>query len=554
MTILIPIVSEFNNKGFKQAEKQVSALDKGLKRLAVTLGASLSVRKITQFSKASIKAFIEEDKAVQALARNLENLGLAYDVRPIEGYIRELQYATGVADGELRPALQQLVTTTKNLGSAQELLALSLDISAGTGRSLASVTQALGRAYLGTNTSLTRLNIGLSKADLSTKSFSEITEQLTKQFSGQAQRAAGTYAGQLAILSAAAGDAQEILGEKLVKSLALLLDEKKGVPALAKSFEDMATYVGNVALGLSTILSIYKKLPGLGETSGASMAQGFIRTLFPQLQGVSLVAGLGLRSGAKEKAKADALANALAKEQGMLRSRTLKVETGITKQKRDQNKASTEANKLAKAGKTFDDELISLEAALKNQELSENEVIRLRLKKALLLENADAAERLTKKLFESNAELLKLAQFKPANPFQSWLDAIDELNKRIAALGRVTAPTVEQGEAARQVIALGESTGNTAILDQGLNMLSSWLTGGEDAALKEYLEAERAALEADMNAAQVRQMATTVNVYVEGVGGLNDQAKKEVVDAVVEASSQGYGTGWFRTVGDVVPV
>jgi hypothetical protein len=548
MTILIPIVSEFNNKGFKQAEKQVSVLDKGLKRLAVTLGASLSVRKITQFSKASIKAFLEEDKAVQALARNLENLGLAYDVRPIEAYIRELQYATGVADGELRPALQQLITTTKNLGTAQELLALSLDISAGTGRSLASVTQALGRAYLGTNTSLTRLNIGLSKADLSTKSFSEITEQLTKQFSGQAQKAAGTYAGQLAILSAAAGDAQEILGEKLVKSIALLVDPEKGVPALADSFESMATNVGNAVLGLTTLIEKVKTLGGILPGNRGLTLDG-LNPNIPGIQGFNILTRLGGNRSAKDQAKADALANANAKEQGMLRSRALRIETKITGEKKKQNKETKDANKLEKASKVFDDELITLEAALKNAELSENEVIRLRLKKALLLENADAAERLTKKLFESNAELLKLAQFKPANPFQSWLDAIDELNKRIAALGRVTAPTVEQGEAARQVIGLGESTGNTAIVDQGLNMLSSWLTGGEDAALKEYLESERAALEADMNAAQVRQMATTVNVYVEGVGGLNDQAKKEVVDAVVEASAQGYGTGWFRTEG-----
>jgi hypothetical protein len=529
MTILIPIVSEFQNKGFKQAEKQVGVLDKGLKRLAVTLGTALSVRKITQFTKASIKAFIEEDKAVQALARNLENLGLAYDVRPIEGYIRELQYATGVADGELRPALQQLVTSTKSLTTAQELLALSLDIAAGTGRSLSSVTQALGRAYLGTNTSLTRLNIGLSKADLSTKSFSEITEQLTKQFSGQAQRAAGTYAGQLAILSAAAGDAQEILGEKLVKSLTLLLDEKKGVPALAKSFEDMATYVGNVALGLSTILSIYKKLPGLGETSGASMAQGFIRTLFPQLQGVSLVAGLGLRSGAKEKAKTDALANALAKEQGMLRSRTLKVESGITKQKKDQNKASTEANKLAKAGKTFDDELISLEAALKNAELSENEVIRLRLKKALLNENADNAEKLAKKLAESQAELLRLAQFRPTDPFQAWIDSLNTVRNQLGSLGAGVAPTAPGGMISQQPI-----------------VPPSIVPPGQGGYIPPSITQE------DLFDAFGRMSgvtAPTVTINVTGTGTLSDETKKAVVDAVVEASSQGYGTGWFRTEG-----
>lgn len=550
--IRIPIVSTFNSKGFKQAETATHKLNRAFKSLAGSLGLALSARRITQFSKASVKAFLEEDKAVRALATNLSNLGLAYDVRPIEQYIKQLQNSTGVADGELRPSLQQLVSATQNLTAAQDLLNLALDISAGSGKSLSSVTQALSRAYLGTNTSLTRLNIGLSKADLSTKSFNEITEELSRRFSGQAARAAGTYAGQLAILSAAAGDAQEILGEKLVKSVALLIDEDKGVPALAKSFEDVATYVGNVAVGLSTILSIYKKIPGLGESAGSSVAKGFLTTLFPGLQGIEAAQALGARSSAKDQAKLDMIARANAKEQGILRSKTLKTELGITKQKIEQNKQTKEANKLEKAGQTFNDDLISLEAALKNEQLSENEILRLKLKKALILENADQAEKLAKKLADSQAQLAGLSQFKPANPFQSWLDAIDELNKRIAALGRVTAPTIEQGEAARQVIALGEATGNQAILDSGVKMLSDWINQGNDAALAALLESERAGLEADISGAKVQEMASTVNVYVQGTGGLDDQTKKAIVDTIIDYSSIGYSTsGWYRTTGNI---
>jgi hypothetical protein len=547
MTILIPIISEFQGKGFKEAQKQTSALDKGLKRLAVTLGTALSVRKITQFSKASVKAFVEEDKAIQALARNLENLGLAYDVRPIEAYIRELQYATGVADGELRPALQQLVTATKSLGTAQELLALSLDIAAGTGRSLGSVTQALSRAYLGTTTSLSRLNIGLSKADLTSKSFNDITEELTQRFSGQAARAAGTYAGQLAILSAAANDAQEILGEKLVKSLELLLDEDQGVPALAGAFEKMATDVGDISLGLASIGKQIKTIGGLIPGGGLDILA--IPVIGPYLD---FLRNRGRSESAKAQGKADAIARANAKEQGILRSKTLRTERNITKQKVEQNKQSKEANKLEKAGQTFNDDLISLEAAVKNEELSENEILRLKLKKTLILENADQAEKLAKKLADSQAQLAGLSQFKPANPFQSWLDAIDELNKRIAALGRVTAPTIEQGEAARQVIALGEATGNQAILDSGVNMLSDWINQGNDAALAALLESQRAGLEADISGAKVQEMASTVNVYVQGTGGLDDQTKKAIVDTIIDYSSIGYSTsGWYRTTGNI---
>jgi hypothetical protein len=524
MTILIPIISEFQGKGFKEAQKQTSALDKGLKRLAVTLGTALSVRKITQFSKASVKAFVEEDKAIQALARNLENLGLAYDVRPIEAYIRELQYATGVADGELRPALQQLVTATKSLGTAQELLALSLDIAAGTGRSLGSVTQALSRAYLGTTTSLSRLNIGLSKADLTSKSFNEITEELTQRFSGQAARAAGTYAGQLAILSAAANDAQEILGEKLLKSVALLIDEDKGVPALAKSFEDVATYVGNVALGLSTIVALYKELPGTGKSSGMGFFKGFLQTLFPALQGLDFLEFLGGKETEKELKKQAMIANAIAKEQGILRSRNLKTEKKITNE-------ITKQEKLKKAGKAFDDELITLEAALKNEQLSENEILRLKLKKQLILENADQAEKLAKKLSDSQAELARLAQFKPTDPFQAWLDSLDKIRNQLGSLGVQVAPTAPGGAVTQQPVV-------PSVVPQGQSgFIAPSIT-------QDVLD--------DVFGRGAVQAPATININVTGTGDLSDDTKKKIVDTIIDYSSIGYSTsGWYRTTGNI---
>lgn len=525
MSILIPIVSEFQGKGFKDAQKQTSALDKGLKRLAVTLGTALSVRKITQFSKASVKAFIEEDKAVRALATNLENLGLAYDVKPIEDYIRTLQYATGVADGVLRPSLNKLVTSTTNLAEAQRILELGLDISAATGLQLTSVTDALARAYLGNNASLSRLNIGIQRADLNSKSFAEITDELTQKFRGQAARAANTYAGQLAILSAAAGDAQEILGEKLVKSVELLLDTDKGVPALAKSFEDVATYVGNVALGLSTILALYKQLPGTGKSSGTGFAKGLLQTLFPALKGLDLLESLGGKATTKELEKQAMIARAIAKEQGMLRSRNLKTEKKITEEVSKQEK-------LKKAGKAFDDELISLEAALKNAELSENEVLRLKLKKALVLENADQAEKLAKKLQDSQNELAKLAAFKPADPFSTWLDSLNKITDQLGKIGVQVAPSTPGGAPIVQAPVVPPS-----------------IVPGQGGFIPPSISQQ------DLNeafGAGSGVMAPTVNINVTGTGDLSDDTKKKIVDTIIDYSSIGYSTsGWYRTTGNV---
>jgi hypothetical protein len=531
MSILIPIISEFNAKGFKDAQKQTTLLDKGLKRLAVTLGTALSVRKITQFSKASVKAFLEEDKAVQALATNLSNLGLAYDVRPVEKYIRELQYATGVADGELRPALQQLVTSTRDLALSQELLALSLDIAAGTGRSLSSVTQALGRAYLGTNTSLTRLNIGLSKADLTSKSFNEITKELTDRFAGQAARAAGTYAGQVAILGAAAQDAQEILGEKLIKSVELLLDDTNGVPALADSFQDMATYVGNVAIGLADII---KNVRALGNGFGEGITGTDLVQAIPVLGSYFVLwQERGAKLTAKAQAKSDAIARANAKEQGMARSRTLITEKKITAEKTKQNKVSKDTKKLEEAGKTFNDELISLEAALTNEKLSQNEILRLQLKKALINENADRAATLADKLAKSQDELKQLQDFQLTNnPFDNWMKSLEQFR---VGLGQVTVP-------------LSSIFSNQTLDNISKNPPNIFTDPGFSFDTGDYLPNSFGGGILPMPSQQGAQ----INITVQGTGGLDAETKQAVVDAVVEASSSGYSTQWFRTTSRAV--
>jgi hypothetical protein len=69
--IRIDIASEFKDKGFKKAEKATVGLDRQLKTLAKTLGATLSVREIYQFGKASVKAFSDDQKAAFRLTQTL---------------------------------------------------------------------------------------------------------------------------------------------------------------------------------------------------------------------------------------------------------------------------------------------------------------------------------------------------------------------------------------------------------------------------------------------------------------------------------------------------
>jgi len=106
-----------------------------------------------------------------------------------------------------------------------------MDVSAATGRDLDSVTAALSKAYLGNNTALTRLGVGISKADLKTKSFKEITDQLSKTFAGSATTAASGYQGSLDRLTVAINNFKESIGTGLLEALNIL----NGAEGLSKT-------------------------------------------------------------------------------------------------------------------------------------------------------------------------------------------------------------------------------------------------------------------------------------------------------------------------------
>jgi hypothetical protein len=166
-----------------------------------------------------VQAAIEDQKAAESLAQTLENLGFAHDTAPVEGFIDALQRQTGVADDQLRPAFDRLVRSIGDTAQAQDALKLALDVSAGSGKSLDSVAQALGRAYDGNTTALSRLGAGIDASILKTGDMEAITAQLSATFSGQAAVAANTYEGRIKRLGIAADELKEAFGAGLLSNI-----------------------------------------------------------------------------------------------------------------------------------------------------------------------------------------------------------------------------------------------------------------------------------------------------------------------------------------------
>jgi hypothetical protein len=184
------------------------------------LGAAAGVAAI-KIGVDAVKAAIEDEKAQVSLAQTLKNVTKATDaqVKATEDYIDKTARATGVADDQLRPSLDRLVRSTQDVTKAQKLQQLALDISAGTGKDLATVSEALGKAYDGNLGALKRIGVPLDENIIKTKDFDKAVVALSETFEGQADAAANTFAGRMGKIRIAIDEAKEQLGQALLPLL-----------------------------------------------------------------------------------------------------------------------------------------------------------------------------------------------------------------------------------------------------------------------------------------------------------------------------------------------
>jgi tetrahydromethanopterin S-methyltransferase subunit G len=203
---------------------------------AFAVAAAAAVAYGTKLAVDGVKAAIEDEQAQLRLANALKQATGATEaqIRATEDFILQTSLATGVADDQLRPAMQRLAVSTKDTGEAQKLLALALDISKGSGRDLETVVSALGRAHDGQNTALSRLGIGLSAAELKTMTFTEVQQRLADLYGGAASENAETFQGKIDRLKVGFDEAKESLGVALLPAVEQFITflNDTGIPTL----------------------------------------------------------------------------------------------------------------------------------------------------------------------------------------------------------------------------------------------------------------------------------------------------------------------------------
>ena len=433
MAINFPIVTTFDDKATKKADKAFGAL--GRKFAAV-----FSVAAVIKFGKESVKAFQEAEKEAALLRSQLEAINLGFASPLVNEYIDNLALLSGVTGGDLTNAFVSLSQATEDATTAQELLSTALDISAGTGKSLQSVTNALQRAYKGEVTSLAKLRIGFTATELKGKKFSDVLDELNERFTGASARAADTYAGKIARLKEAVDQAQEAFGKGLVSGIE---ESGQSIEDLQQDIINLGEALGGLAADVNNFAS--DTIAAFDRIGKSAAVQGLLDVFDALVRGVGFVITGELvpsmdqataRLAGEERRKNEESNRAVLRTKSQL----IRAEKEITKNKKEQEKLTDKDKKnalaIAKAKAIFDIEKIQIEAALQGK-ITEEERKRLLLMRAILQEDAVTATKLAKELNDLQTNTQKLADTlinigKMPSPFSSWKDdviaAIDAIN------------------------------------------------------------------------------------------------------------------------------
>jgi len=249
VAIIVDILTEYNKTGADAANKSIAGIGTNSLKSAISIGA------VTAELSRMVKAAAEDEKSVNLLEQTIRANTDATDnqIKSVEDYIAKTQMSAAVTDDELRPALGNLIRATKDVTQAQSLMNLALDISAGTGKDLTTVSLSLSKAVNGNFGALSKLGVPLDQNAVKAKDLDGVLIGLQTSFAGMSQSAANSASGGFKKLSIAVGELEESIGYLVLHPL--------------------ANFATNISIGtniLSTFVTTTKKAEGPTGGLGAA--------------------------------------------------------------------------------------------------------------------------------------------------------------------------------------------------------------------------------------------------------------------------------------------
>jgi hypothetical protein len=451
--VSINIASLFTGKkAFKEAETATQKLTKSAKNLAGALGIAFGTRAITNFSRASLKAFQESEAQQQRLTRLLEvtNDASAAQISVLTRQANALEQLGVVSAGSITQVQSQLATFDLSILTINKLTPAILDYvtaekgAAATADDFKAATNGLAQALNGNFASLTKTGFVLddvTKELISTGTESQraaaIVKVLDSTYKGFNRSLRDTPQGQMVLLANSADRARVIIGQGLDTAIKQAFGGGS-IERAATNIEKMAQAVADIIAGLGTMTGWFTKLVQLTDklTLGNFIENRRPDAPFDPMSMKAPSLTPEFMSLVKAQQKADALAVKRQKE------KTAELKKQTREQKAQAALAKANAV-LDQADKVFNMDLIQNTAALMGK-VTADETLRLKLQQAILLGNADSAGNLAQQLLASQLAAMKLSSTNPLGGFTDALkaafDGVRDLRDELAKLGAPKVP------------------------------------------------------------------------------------------------------------------
>ena len=270
MAVILPIISEFDAKGTSRAVKEFQKLEGASAKASfamkkAALPAAAAIAGIGFALVGATKAAMEDQAEQVQLALALENVTGATDaqIKASEDMISKMSLASGVADSELRPALASLVRGTKDIEEANRALALAQDVAAGSGKDLATVSDAIAKAYGGNMKALGALSPEIKMMIKDGASLEDVMNVLGGSFGGASAAAAATAEGGMKRLGIALAETKESIGAALLPAVEAILPVLLKFAGWAQNNTKTLLIIAGAIAGVSAAVLIFNAAVGI---------------------------------------------------------------------------------------------------------------------------------------------------------------------------------------------------------------------------------------------------------------------------------------------------
>lgn len=267
--ISIVLKGDYTDRDVKRAIRDLGSLQTQGKRtsdslysagkktaIGLGLGAAAAGYFALKVGSDAVRAAMEDEQASDKLATTLGNLGLAYENVKVEKFIDDMQFQSMFSDNDLRPALDRLLRSTKDVDEAERALGISMDVAQAKGKTVSAVADVMGKAYDGNTNALGRMGLGLDKTLLKTGDIVAITDELARLYNGQAAAGVDNLSGKLKLLQTGADELQESFGGGIIEGF----------------FAEFEDGTGSIDTGVASLRNAQPTVNAFGQVIGGTLA------------------------------------------------------------------------------------------------------------------------------------------------------------------------------------------------------------------------------------------------------------------------------------------